>query len=173
LEREITQFLCQVQTPDARAWLAEVMKSLKPEEISRVVVRLWAIWHARRKALHENQLHSPFPTHRFVKRFNIELETIRPRNKEKQAAGGPAPRWIRPPSGFVKINVDDLQKLMQGFYSCCARDEDGNFLGASALVLEGCTEAKAVEAIACHEGLALAATLVFIPSGWQVTVPMR
>jgi len=54
-----------------------------------------------------------------------------------------------------------------------AHNISNNFLGESALVLEGCTEAKAVEAIACHEGLALAATLVFIPSGRQVTVPMR
>jgi hypothetical protein len=55
LEREeITEFLCQVQCLDARAWLAEVMRSLKHEEFTRVVVRLWAIWYVRRKAIHEN-----------------------------------------------------------------------------------------------------------------------
>lgn len=34
-------------------------------------------------------------------------------------------------------------------------DEDGNFLGASALVLEGCTEVEAVQEVAFREGLAL------------------
>jgi len=41
-----------------------------------------------------------------------------------------------------------------------ARDDEGNFLGASSLVVEGNTDAKVVEAIACHEGLALASDLV-------------
>jgi hypothetical protein len=41
LEREeITEFICQIETPDARAWLVEVMKGLKHEELTRVVVRL-------------------------------------------------------------------------------------------------------------------------------------
>ena len=34
-----------------------------------------------------------------------------------------------------------------------------NSCKASALVLEGCTEAEAVEAVACHEGLALASDI--------------
>jgi hypothetical protein len=40
-----------------------------------------------------------------------------------------------------------------------ARDEEGNFLGASTLVLKGCTAAKIAEVVACHEGLALASDL--------------
>jgi ribonuclease HI len=40
-----------------------------------------------------------------------------------------------------------------------ARDEGGNFLGASALVVEGNTDAEVVEAIACREGLAPASDL--------------
>lgn len=37
-----------------------------------------------------------------------------------------------------------------------AQDEDDSFLGAGALVLEDCIDAEAIEAVACHEGLALA-----------------
>jgi hypothetical protein len=40
-----------------------------------------------------------------------------------------------------------------------ARDEDGNFLGASALVLEGCADPKTAEVVVCREGLALASDL--------------
>ena len=41
LEREeTTEFICQIEMPDARAWLVEVMKGLKHEELTRVVVRL-------------------------------------------------------------------------------------------------------------------------------------
>jgi hypothetical protein len=53
LEREnITEFLSQVHWTDARAWLAEVMNSIKHAEVTRVVVRMWAVWYARRKAIH-------------------------------------------------------------------------------------------------------------------------
>jgi hypothetical protein len=38
LEREeIMEFICQIETSDARAWLVEVMKGLKHEELTRVV----------------------------------------------------------------------------------------------------------------------------------------
>jgi hypothetical protein len=40
-----------------------------------------------------------------------------------------------------------------------ARDEDDNFLGASALVLEGCTDPETAEVVTCREGLALASDL--------------
>ena len=33
-------FICQIQMPDARAWLAEVTAALKHEEFTWVVVRL-------------------------------------------------------------------------------------------------------------------------------------
>lgn len=56
LEREdITKFLSQVQCTDTQPWLVEVMSSLNHEEIKRLVVRPWAVWYARRKAIHENQ----------------------------------------------------------------------------------------------------------------------
>ena len=41
-----------------------------------------------------------------------------------------------------------------------ARDEAGNFLRASALVMEGITDTEMAEAMACHEGMALASDLV-------------
>jgi hypothetical protein len=70
-------------------------------------------------------------------------------------------RWLAPPPGLAKINVDaaivktsDLSAAV-----AVARDEAGNFLGASVLVLEGITSPEVVETIACREGLALALDL--------------
>ena len=47
----------------------------------------------------------------------------------------------------------NLRRLVSAAVAC---DEGGNFLGASALVVEGNTDAEVVEVIACREGLALA-----------------
>ena len=41
LEKEdLTAFICQIETLEARLWLAEVMAALKHEELTRVVVSL-------------------------------------------------------------------------------------------------------------------------------------
>ncbi|TVU28213.1 hypothetical protein EJB05_19722, partial [Eragrostis curvula] len=62
----------------------------------------------------------------------------------------------------MKINVDAALSKNSGISSAAAvaRDKDGNFLGASALVVNGITDPEIIEAIACREGLALASDLV-------------
>jgi hypothetical protein len=57
------------------------MAALKYEELTRVVVHLWAIWYTRRQALFESKFHSPFSTNSFVEWFIIELEMIKPSNQ--------------------------------------------------------------------------------------------
>jgi hypothetical protein len=147
--------------PDARVCLAEVMVALKHEELTWVVVRLWAIWYARRQALFENNFPSPFSANSFVERFISNLEMIKPSTKQQQAVGDPATRWIKPPRGFAKVNVDAAISKNSSNTSAAAvaRDEDGNFLGASALVLEGCADPETTEVVACRKGLALGSHL--------------
>lgn len=106
-------------------------------------------------------------THCFVECFVAELELIKPKSKKKQTTS-PSLRWIRTPSGAMKINVDvALSKKYQKRCSVAiARDEEGTFLGASPLVLDGLSEAEVAEALACREDLALADDLGFqIESG--------
>ena len=63
LENEsIVVFLSQNHCTDASAWLVEIMSSLRHTDITRVVVRLWAIWYVRRLAIHENQFQNPLST---------------------------------------------------------------------------------------------------------------
>ena len=103
LEKEdLIAFICQIETLDARVWLAEVMAVLKHEELTRVVVRLWAIWYTQRQALFENNFQNPFSTNSFVEWFISELEMIKPSTKQQQVVGDPTPRWIKPPRGFCK-----------------------------------------------------------------------
>lgn len=53
-EEEIVEHLCLVQKIGARDWLMSLLKSPDHKKIVKVVVRLWAIWYTRRKAIHEN-----------------------------------------------------------------------------------------------------------------------
>ena len=54
LEQEEAEFLCSIYETNARYWLAAIVNYLSEEEALRVAVTLWAIWHAKRKAIHEN-----------------------------------------------------------------------------------------------------------------------
>lgn len=162
LEREsIIELLSQIQEPSARAWLAAVVKGLTQEELTRVAVRLWAVWHAKRKAIHEQEFHNPLSTHCFRERFLSELQPLTSTPTSSLSGTSRQPRWIPPPAGLMKINTDAAvsknSKLATA--AAVARDGEGNFVGASVLVLEGITNAEVAEVMACREGLALAADL--------------
>jgi ribonuclease HI len=89
---------------------------------------------------------------------------VRPEKKKtwpETAQGVWPPRWIKLPAGKAKINVDATvsKNSRRSASAIVARDEGGNFLGASTRAVEGNTDAEVVEAIACREGLALASDL--------------
>ncbi|TVU32538.1 hypothetical protein EJB05_24269, partial [Eragrostis curvula] len=153
-EEDMVKHLCQIQEKDARGWLATMFETLSHEKATRAVVTLWAIWFARRKAIHEQSFQSPLSTHVFIDRFIANLNMGVPAPDEKRGGGHqPAkPRWIPPPPGRVKINVDAVLSKISSTSAVAAitREGSGRFIGASAIVLE---------ASACREALALAADL--------------
>jgi hypothetical protein len=65
-DEEIIEHLQCSEEGDARAWLATMIATLKHEERVGVFVTLWSIWHARRKAIHEQIYQSPLSVHAFV-----------------------------------------------------------------------------------------------------------
>jgi hypothetical protein len=65
LLEEIVELMIQSQEPDARSWL-EVFRSATHDELTQVIVTLWAISHARRKALHEDVFQSLLLTYNFI-----------------------------------------------------------------------------------------------------------
>ena len=81
--------------------------------------------------------------------------------QQQRSSAAPAPRWIAPPVGYAKINVDAVvQKLRNaGAVAAVCRRDDGSFLGASAVSISGITEPGILEALACREALSLAADL--------------
>jgi hypothetical protein len=68
---------------------------------------------------------------------------------------------IAPPSGVIKINVNAAlsKNVSMASAAAIARDEDGRFMGTSALVLRGIVDLEVMESIACRSGMALAGRL--------------
>jgi hypothetical protein len=56
--------------------MAEMLNTLSHLQCTHVVVIFWDIWHARRKAIHEEIYQSPLSTKYFVDRYIEELASI-------------------------------------------------------------------------------------------------
>ncbi|KAK1598491.1 hypothetical protein QYE76_048259 [Lolium multiflorum] len=91
----------------------------------------------------------------YLKDLELSKRTVQ---KPAAVTATTAPRWIPPPPGMVKINVDAAvgKNLRRGSVAAIARSSDGVFLGASALIYAGVTEAETLEALACREACDLA-----------------
>jgi hypothetical protein len=153
-----------LQSFHAKSWLAQMLNTLSHSQRTRVVVILWAIWHARRKATHEEIYQSPLSTKCFIDRYIEELAAMQseqPKGKVALVIGNPKPRWLASPEVMMKINVDASvsKNLKVASVVVVARDTAGSFLGASAMVLEGILDPETLVVLACREGLALASDL--------------
>jgi ribonuclease HI len=161
-ESSIVEHISLTAEPSARQWLFEMMKTLSQAEFVRMVVTLWALWHARRKVIHESIYQSPLSTHSFIEAFIKDLGESETK-KEKVSGGAQAtvPRWLSPPVGQYKINTDGAvaKTRCRGSVSAVCWSPEGAFLGASAVVYDGITDPGCLEAMACRESLALAADL--------------
>jgi cell division protein FtsW (lipid II flippase) len=73
---EIVENIVATIEPNARRWIFVMMESMGQVEFVKVPVTLWAIWIARRKAIHKGEFWSPLSTHHFVRRYIGELKAI-------------------------------------------------------------------------------------------------
>ena len=65
----------------------------------------------------------------------------------------PASKWIPPPEAFFKFNVDGAVARSgdKGIVGVVCRDNAGNYVAASAMVIDGLTDPSSLEALACNE----------------------
>ena len=123
LEKEdIIEFIGCLQEQDARAWLAQTFSSLPQEDLVRVTINMWAIWYARRKAIHEAIFQSPLSTHSFVERFISDLNLTKPKQRAAQHVhdhhlGGSPHRRVSPRSMWMQ----PCQKTQSRFSGCCSQ----------------------------------------------------
>ena len=137
-----------------------MIDTLPHEQLIRMCVTLWAIWHARRKAIHEGVFQSPLSVHGFLESFNSELDQVKKQARaERQASTATSRRlrWCPPPAGVVKINTDatTARNMVAGVVAAVGRSDTGAFMGASAVPVEGLCEPETLEAMAISEGVCL------------------
>jgi hypothetical protein len=151
------------------------METVSHEEFITILITLWAIWTARRKAIHELIFQSPVTVLGFVRNYISELGIVNAKQQNVTCGhnNSPSPRWIPPPES-MKINVDGGAAKTQnkGAAAAVCRDADGRYMGSSVLVVEGITDPATLEAMACNEAVALAAILIRAASGLALMLRM-
>jgi hypothetical protein len=50
---DIVEHISSSTEPSVRNWLFAMMETMKTEDLTRMLVTLWVIWHAKKKAIHE------------------------------------------------------------------------------------------------------------------------
>jgi ribonuclease HI len=151
--------------PSAKQWLFDMLESLPHDQFTRLTVTLWAIWTARRKAIHEEIFQSPLSTHTFIISYLSELKELgKPTSKSEsmKPALSNKGKWIPPPHEVAKINVDGAVAKVanRGAAAAICRDHNGIYLGSSVMIFDGITDPGVLEALACREALALAEDLM-------------
>jgi hypothetical protein len=159
---EIVEHLSEMQEETSRGWLAHLIEIMPHTDLIRVLVTMWAIRYARRKAIYENIFQSLLSTHSFINKYIAKLQVAKPNQVVKPQVQSQRPQWLPPPAGCMKVNVDATisKNMKRASVVAIAQDQDDIFLGALGVVLDGITKPEIVEEMACKEGLALAADLM-------------
>ena len=162
LDESLIEHMCMNSCSDAKEWLFHMMETTTHEEFIKILLTLWAIWGARRKAIHESIYQSPVTIHGFVTSLIADLQMVNTKlDKAAPNLQAAAPRWRPPPEGWAKIYVDGGTNKIgsKGAAAVICRNNTGKYLGSSARVLNNCTDPATLEAIACCEALTLAEDL--------------
>jgi ribonuclease HI len=163
-DEEILEHVISKRSDDARLWLFWLFDTMNQHDLARILITMWAIWWARRRAIHDDEFQSPLLMMCFVNRYlqDLEIATTRVSNGHTQSVHPRVRRWIPPGEEAAKINVDGAisRQGTMGASAAICRDGNGNYIGASTVVFEGLVDAPSLEAQACNEALALAQDLL-------------
>ncbi|PNT65173.1 hypothetical protein BRADI_4g38123v3 [Brachypodium distachyon] len=133
------------ETDYPKLWLMSLCRTLNQQDFVEVLVTLWAIRWAGRE--------------RFMKgSFRAQLgfaKNVAPRRVPSVSSS--IPKWIPPPAGLHKINVDAAvaKGLPKGAIATVCLNENGLYIGASAVVFDGLSDPEILESHACDEAISL------------------
>ena len=104
---------------------------------------------------------SPFSTVAIIRRLIQEMEIAKGFEFKGRNKHQPSPRtqsWIPLEDGYCKLNTDAAvgRAGTQGAVGAVCRNNQGDFIAASAMVIPNITDPETLEALACLEALALA-----------------
>jgi hypothetical protein len=161
VDEELSEHIAHIEINNPWLWLSVMRETLSAKHFQKLLVICWAIWGDQRKALNEDIFQSPLTTFGFISSFLNDMDLagfcegkeMTPSRKTIQFP----PKWIVPPDGFLKFNVDAAVARSgdKGTMGVMCRDSSGNYVAASAIVINGLVDPPSLEAMACNEAISL------------------
>lgn len=156
---DLAEHMCMNMDDSAKGWLFAMHESLPQQEFTTMIVTLWAIWHARRKLIHEGVFQTPLSTHSFISSYMSDLKLIfKPATRTRPATQPRLANWLPPCVEHAKLNIDAATPRAGGYgaVAVICRDISGAYQGASVVVFRNIDEPEVLECLAIREALALA-----------------
>jgi hypothetical protein len=113
-----------------------IFSSLSHVDCTKMVVTLWSIWYAGRKAVYDHEFQSPQATHGVVSHYISELDSLikcKPIQVNMTTPRAQRLGWLSRPPGCAKFNVDGAvsRNADMGAVAMVCRDDSGHYLGSS------------------------------------------
>lgn len=145
------------------------MESTKEEGFVKILITLWSIWWARRKAINEKEFQSPLSIFSSIQKYIADLALVpnwtptrAPETSSRSAGGVHTLRtWSPPQQGYMKLMVDAAisRHGNRGAVAVVCRGAQGIYQGSSAVIFQDMVQPECLEAMAVSEALALASDL--------------
>lgn len=109
----LVETINQNNEPNAKNWIFVMHDQLTQKQYTLLVVTLWAIWRAKRKAIYEDIFQSPESINEFIISYINDLSLTETRGSSSQSHSIQRTwGWIGPPESYLKINVDATVSLL-------------------------------------------------------------
>lgn len=148
---------CASNSDSFSQWLVSFLKRCQPHTTTMAMI-LWSIWYYRNEKVWNN---IDRPTNINISMASdllhqwLKAQTIsHPQYNSSMVNGGDI-RWERPPSGFMKCNIDAaiFKELRMTGGAAIIRDHDGEFMVCRIFKHQGVLDAREAEAKALLEAL--------------------
>ncbi|XP_062028933.1 uncharacterized protein LOC133744926 [Rosa rugosa] len=147
-----------------KEWVLDMLDVLNKSQVDIFFMLLWAIWSERNKLVWNGGTFNPMHTVTWSMHLLSEYQRCHPEKSSHKSPRGATAKWVFPPRGRLKINVDGAYKSNAGSggIGVVVRDDMGIFRGAWSRKIPYMCSAFHGEAEACRAGLLMA-----IHQGWK------
>ncbi|KAK8351233.1 hypothetical protein V6Z12_A05G019700 [Gossypium hirsutum] len=149
------KWLSSMANSNFNEWLNWLLENSDRNKKGLIVVTIWALWLSRNKLVHERMTQSLEEIVTFIRGFGLEYRSCAENLKHPQPRS--MVRWMAPPQGWVKINVDAgvsvaKKRAVSGFI---IRNDEGFIMGS------GFQEHYLVQSVVMAKALAVLHRLQF------------
>ncbi|XP_062020959.1 uncharacterized protein LOC133737422 [Rosa rugosa] len=156
----------QIEHGDVLSWLNRCAQSLSLTQFGELLFLLWGVWKERNdRVWNQKRREAGDVCLGLISRLQ-EFRFHNSKPSRSRSASLRAVRWVAPPAGFLKINVDGAfhHQTRAGGLGFVIRNEWGTLLAGGACPLQGLISPEHAEVLACQHALEFARNYGFAPA---------